>query len=195
MKRIIITLILAMIYNLSYCQLTNTIWGCTLGKSSVQQVKSNLAAKGINIYLSKDGDINYRNVESLKVYYSKQPLEFGGFNWDGLYIRFFRGKLLSISFRTLQRESSILGEYKDSESYRFEKELSKKIDKKYKSYRRKSDYYDGKTTIAIGTTVGTFDDGKRLWYLDYEDVKLSKELSKCALQIYRQKRQKDFDEL
>ncbi len=122
---------MAMISSLSGCQITNNIWGCTLGQSSYAQVKVVTDKKGYHL-TKMEGS----SMPEIFSYYNNYPtISFGAELWQSVACSFLNGKLMHISFA--RKDNS-------GESYRAVRD---RLKAKYQ------DYFDGETTQ--GNTIQT----------------------------------------
>lgn len=94
MKKITLTLLLALFISNVYAQINTNILGCKLGVSSKATVERVLKSKGLNIEKSNATDL----LEGVTFYDIKDGVSFGGIIWDDARIRFINGKFASIIF-------------------------------------------------------------------------------------------------
>ena len=125
MKKLILLTIALVVAVAANAQIQRTFFGLTLGQSTKQQVRTTLAKKGYKCHTMQGDDA---------LFIQPSSLQFGGLSWDMALFRFYKGKLLSVSFSIADNFSGIA-----SETY---KVLKAKIDQKY------SDFYFSKNEIA-----------------------------------------------
>lgn len=142
-----------------YSQISRTIWGMTLGKSSKQQVRTRLKNKGYIVQKEPNGSL------SVKV----DNINFGGAVWTYVSFSFVNGFLSQVWFQNNEIESPI----RVDDTY---EKIEMSLDKKYQKYRLNvpayddgytmSHYSDSKTNITL--VLGTYHN-TRYVSLSYED--------------------------
>ena len=144
-----------------FSQINRTVWGCTLGKSTKQQVRSALVQKGYDVVVEPDGSLasSFYNVP------------FGGAYWSYVSFSFVNGFLSEICFLTDEVRSAVnIDNSLDK--------LTSSLDSKYKRYKqapsninKKSSCYTDDITFVELMILNN--NGKRVYTLLYTDIELS----------------------
>lgn len=144
-------------------QISQTIWGVTLGKSTQNQVKIMLERKGYKIQIMPDGSyaIDVDNVS------------FGGAYWSWVNFSFVNGYLSEVWFQNNARQSPIdLDKVYDK--------LQKTLNDKYLQYHldiqpsgitKKSSFYSDNHTVVVLSVWQS--DYREFISLSYEDENLT----------------------
>lgn len=173
-KKLLITLLFLHLCNLAYSQITNTIWGLTLGKSTKQQVQLVLMQKGYKFTKGTGDSYNVKTAESFT---------FGSGSWNYANFEFVEDRLYKVHFQNNEVESPI------NVKLMYDK-LKLQLDHKYSSYSEKFDskpglngalYFDGNTFLTIAFQ----------WFENHYYVSISYE----DRLLFRRKDQLESDEM
>lgn len=105
MKKSIIILLASIMCLCAQAQITNRIWGLTLGVSTKQQV---LNAINSHHLIIKDRTTNQITA------YSRNDFKFGGESWDFAFFGFFNGKLKAVGFASTNGDENMFNRLKSS---------------------------------------------------------------------------------
>lgn len=139
MKRTITLLLMAfMICLAANAQITNKIWGLTLGVSTKQQVLNVISQKKLKI---TDRTKDWISCES------SSSFKFGGENWETAFFVFYKGKLCYLSFKYYGPYSEAqFDQLKISLDNKYSEYLHTTSNPNYKKYMW---YGDDKTSVEI----------------------------------------------
>lgn len=164
MKHLFLSVVFVLICLLSNAQINRTIWGCTLGKSTKQQVKTQIINRGYKI--------SEETIDMIQV--SDDNAKFGGINWTLVQLSFVDGLLYRISFIDLQSYSETMSNYEQIGLAMYEKygEFYILPTLKDKSTLKQSEYIDSNTFVQLNVS---HDDGDNYYflYLVYADINLN----------------------
>jgi hypothetical protein len=170
MKKIMIITILCFTSLVSFAQISRTFWGCTLGKSNKNNVRTVLINRGYRVNTESDGSYT---VKSNNIY-------FGGVNWSYVSFSFVNGILYDVWFQNNEYESAISPD-------RVYEKLKLELDEKYGRYyfylgtddgnTNWSNYSDGKTSILLSVRYYNYTKYVSVSYFDeyLRQVKKQKE--------------------
>lgn len=157
-KVLLITLMFVLSLN-GFSQINRTIWGCTLGISTKQQVRTVLESRGYNVLIEPDGSLAVKT----------NNFNFGGSFWTYVSFCFVNNLLSQVWFQNNENQSIV----KINDTY---EKVKLSLDKKYRIYYFKlsdmdgyvdnSNYTDKRTTIHLG--LFTYNN-IRYVHLSYED--------------------------
>lgn len=137
MKRILFTLISLILCFIANAQITNKIWGLTLGTSTRAEV--------VNVMKTRNMKVSQDNPDRLT--YRSSSFRFGGAVWNYINLEFHKDKLVSIGFYNFSNNNEDL-----TRSY---ESLINSLDKKYSKYNTEKEatrayYTDKNTSISAG---------------------------------------------
>lgn len=139
MKKVFLLLVLTLASVHAYSQITRTIWGATLGKSTLQEVKTIVEQKGFEWEV----DLEFDDYESLWI--NADHIPFGGAFWTEVAFYFDNDVLESVVFNNVGTTANSIYE-----------KIKKSLDSKYRQFfvdkpddTGWSRYSDGKTRIGL----------------------------------------------
>ena len=119
MKKIIAVFIFLFVCLFSSAQINRTILGCTIGESTLSQVKQTLKSQGIKLKYEKNADA-YIYISDNKF------VSFGGVNWNGVGFYFKNDRLYQVQFQYL------IG----GENHLRERDFTRALENKYARYKQ-----------------------------------------------------------
>lgn len=158
MKKIFLLLFFTLASVHSFSQITRTIWGATLGKSTLQEVKTIVEQKGFEWEV----DLEFDDYESLWI--NADHIPFGGAFWTEVAFYFDNDALESVVFNNVGTTANSIYE-----------KIKKSLDSKYRQFfvdkpddTGWSRYSDGKTRIGLKLDRSQPSGNKVILY--YEDL-------------------------
>ena len=157
MKKIFLLLFFTLASVHSFSQITRTIWGATLGKSTIQEVKTLVEQKGFEWEVVLDDDYD-------SLWINADHIPFGGAFWTEVVFYFDNDVLESVTFNNVGTTGNSIYE-----------KIRKSLDNKYRQYfvdkpdgTGWSRYSDGKT--RVGLKLDRSQPGGNKVMLYYEDL-------------------------
>ncbi len=158
MKKVFLLLVLTLASVHAYSQITRTIRGATLGKSTMQEVKTMLVQKGYKV----EEVLEFDDYESLWI--NADHIPFGGAFWTEVAFYFDNDALEGVTFNNVGTTANSIYE-----------KIKKSLDSKYRQYivdkpdgTGWSRYSDGET--RVGLKLDRSQPGGNKVILYYEDL-------------------------
>lgn len=172
MKKVFLLLFLTLVSVNAFSQITRTIWGATLGKSTMQEVEPILAQKASEVKVGdaydKDNDDYY---DWLSIHDDNIP--FGGAFWTDVTFYFYFDVFDGVIFENVGPTANSIYE-----------KIKKSLDSKYRQYFVDNHgdtgwnrYDDGKTRIGLKLDRSQSDGNTQKVMLFYEDRDFQKSVN------------------
>lgn len=135
-------------------KIRNTFYGCTLGKSTKEEVREELKSRGFEVQ-EEDGDLYIENIT------------FAGKSWGSCQFEFYKGKLMMVGLGLEATESDITNNYEEILNVLSQKYGTFKLVTVDDTNNHKNKYYDdGSTLVGITYTIESDSNYNTLLYMD-----------------------------